>query len=255
MTERYEDQTQDKLTATAAGRPVVALLPVGAVENHGPHLPLGTDHLIADAFAERLAEECGEEVCRLPALWLGVSGEHVSDNEAPQATLSIEASTLIETIDGIAAGLARAGVTRLLLMNGHGGNVAALSIAALNARRQHGILAANAHWLDFGLPPEISPPTETRADVHGGWLETSLMLALRPELVSTDAATANPTISGNSLLFPSGPVQWGWKTDDLAPGGWVGRPDLATAETGQHLLTHALKHFRLLVTEMAERLL
>ena len=82
---------------------------------------------------------------------------------------------------------------------------------------------------------------------------TALMLAIRPELVRLDKATANPAIGGGSLLFPAGPVQWGWKTDDLATGGWVGRPDLATPETGQQLLTHALKHFQLLIAEMAAR--
>tara|TARA_R110000787_G_scaffold16622_68_gene51925 strand:- start:5784 stop:6641 length:858 start_codon:yes stop_codon:yes gene_type:complete len=251
----YGDLSQDMLTRRAADGRIVALLPVGAFENHGPHLPLGTDHIIADELSVRIAASLDEAVVRLPGIWLGVSGEHVSDDKAPQATLSIEAGTLIDQIDGIAAGLTRVGIRHLLLLNGHGGNIAALNIAILNVRRKHGVLAANAHWLDFGLPDDLDAPTETRADVHGGWLETALMLAIRPELVRLDKATANPAIGGGSLLFPAGPVQWGWKTDDLATGGWVGRPDLATPETGQQLLAHALKHFQLLIAEMGTRTL
>ncbi|MEQ8710716.1 MAG: creatininase family protein [Rhodospirillales bacterium] len=253
MSDDYGNLSQDVLTARAATGRLVALLPVGAFENHGPHLPLGTDHIIADELSVRLAAAAGEAVIRLPGIWLGVSGEHVSGAASSQATLSIEADTLISQIDAVAAGLARAGIKRLLLLNGHGGNISALNIAVLNARRQHGILAANAHWLDVGLPPELAPPTEARADVHGGWLETSLMLAIRPELVRRESATANPAVGEGSLLFPSGPVQWGWKTDDLAQGGWVGRPDLATAEIGSKLLSHALTQFQLLIAEMAAR--
>jgi creatinine amidohydrolase len=158
--------------------------------------------------------------------------------------VSIEPEALIAQIETMGGKLAAAGVKRLLLFNGHGGNVAAAAIAVLKLRRRFGMLAASAHWLDYGLPPGMAAPANAKEDVHGGWIETSVMLHLTPSLVGKGTAAA-PTPPGPSL-FPRGPVNWGWMTSDLtcgpeAGGGWIGWPDLADAELGRLMVDHAAR--------------
>lgn len=252
MVYRYERMTQEDIVALAASAPVVAVLPVGAMENHGPHLPVGTDAIIAGEFALRAANLSESVALLLPTLSVGVSHEHVADGRSPQATLSIDALTQVAEITSIAEGIARAGIDRLLFVNGHGGNVSALNIAALDARRKFALLCANAHWLDFGLPEGINPPGEVAADIHGGWLETSLMLAIAPGDVKADRARANPpSKQRGELLFPAGPVSWGWKTGDIAEGGWIGWPERASRELGARLLDHATAKLADLIADMA----
>jgi len=229
----------------------VAVLPLGAVETHGPHLPLGTDTLIAEGLLDRALADWAEApagLVRLPAVWLGASGEH----DRGRGTLSLEAEEAVALIQAIGGQIAGAGVRRLLLFNAHGGNVAASQIAALNLRRRHALLAAAAHWLDFGLPQDLDRPADAVSDVHGGWLETSLMLYLTPDAVRMDRATASAPSTPAPSLYPAGPIAWGWRTTDLAAGGWVGRPDLASAGLGAALASHAVTGLRALLKELAE---
>jgi creatinine amidohydrolase len=229
--------------ATVVRAGAVAILPLGAMETHGPHLPLGTDSIIADGILDRAAELDTHDtpVLRLPVVWLGASAEH-GDHAG---TLSIEPELLIAHIVDIGAGLARAGITRVMLFNAHGGNVAACMIAALRLRTRFNMLAASAHWLDFGLPPNLVPPAPATEDVHGGWIETSVMQHLAPRLVVIEESAARPQRSAAPSLFPQGPVNWGWKIDDLTPNdgkaGWIGRPDLATAVAGKMMVDHAAR--------------
>lgn len=227
--------------STVPGPSAVAVLPLGAMETHGPHLPLGTDSIIAEGILDRAAalDQSGELVLRLPVMWLGASSEH-TDNAG---TLSAEPEHVIEQIVSIGEGLARAGIMRVMLFNAHGGNVAASVIAALKLRTRFAMLAASVHWLDFGLPAGLVPPAAVADDVHGGWIETSVMLHLAPQLVAAQPFVARPPQPTSPSLFPLGPVNWGWKIDDLAPTdgktGWIGSPNLAKAELGQILVEHA----------------
>lgn len=230
----------------------VAILPLAAVEAHGPHLPLGTDGFIAEAILDHAAQRDGgtASFVRLPLLWLGASAEH-SDRAG---TLSQEPERLIAQIVDIGAGLARCGLRRVILFNGHGGNIAAGSIAALKLRTQFNMLAASAHWLDFGVPETITPPTPVMNDVHGGWVETSVLLHLAPHLVVMDKAAARPAEPPAKSLFPTGPITWGWKLDDLSAesmGGWIGAPNLATAELGKALIDHAAEKLLQTLREIA----
>lgn len=223
--------------APASHARAVAVLPLGALETHGPHLPLVTDTLIAEGIldrAQKLDQSAGP-ILRLPPLWIGASAEHADR----AGTVSIEPEALIAQIEAIGEGLARAGTKRLLLFNGHGGNVAAAAIAALKLRTRFAMLVASAHWLDYGLPPDMKAPAGAKDDVHGGWIETSVMLHLAPALVGkgTAAAPKPPAPS----LFPSGPVNWGWMASDLAPDGWIGRADLADASLGKAMVDHAAR--------------
>ncbi len=246
-------QTQASLRPSDA----VAIIPLAAVETHGPHLPLGTDGLIAEGILDRAAklDRSASNFLRLPLVWLGASSEHADR----AGTLSCEPEHLIAHVVAIAEGLTRCGVTRAMLFNGHGGNIAAGAIAALKLRTRFNMLAASAHWLDFGLPPKLTAPAPLAGDVHGGWVETSVLMHLTPQLVVEDAIAARPASTPAACLFPSGPVNWGWKLDDLAAhddakhhhGGWIGRPDLATAELGQQLVDHAANELLRALGEIA----
>ena len=233
----------------------VAVIPLGAVETHGPHLPLGTDGLIAEGIldAAEAADRGSVTTLRLPLLWLGASAEHADR----AGTLSQEPEELIAALVRIGEGLAKCGVNRIVLFNGHGGNVAAASIAALKLRTKFNMLVASAHWLDFGLPPGLTPPAPAMADVHGGWIETSVLMHMAPQLVSKDKRAAREAPPAPSL-FPAGNIAWGWKLDDLSKGhvgksdgGWIGRPDLATPELGKALVDHAAASLLKLLGELA----
>lgn len=244
---RYHELAQSAFPLPAES---VAVLPLAAVESHGPHLPLGTDGLIAEGILDRAADlkrpAAGPRL-RLPLLWLGASAEH-GDHAG---TLSQEPEALIAQLLALGEGLRRAGLSRLLLFNGHGGNVAASAIAALKLRTRLGFLAASAHWLDFGLPQALRPPAPVAEDVHGGWVETSVLLHLAPDLVRPGRAEARPPRAPAPSLYPAGPIGWGWKSGDLADGGWIGRPDLATADLGEALVEHAARRLLDLLDELA----
>lgn len=226
----------------------VAVLPLGATEYHGPHLPLTTDALIADGILDRAAaqDRTPTKILRLPTVMIGASAEHA---DRP-GTQSIEPEKLIAQIVATGETMASAGIKRLVLFNGHGGNVAAASIAALKLRTQLAMLAASAHWLDFGLPPGMKHPAPMMGDVHGGWIETSVLMHLSASHV-TGSPTASDAKTPAPSLYPSGPIAWGWMTSDMAPGGWIGRPDLARAELGAAMIDHAAQQVLKLIQELA----
>lgn len=227
----------------------VAICPLGAVESHGPHLPTGTDTLIADGILDAIAEPdvANFSALRLPALWLGASLEHTSKS----GTLSSPATRLIETIADLAARVADHGVKRLILLSAHGGNNAAARIAALEARAQHGLLCAAAHWMDFGLPANLKAPAPIRQDAHGGWIETSMMMSIAPELVRTPLPEPSNKAAPAPLLFPNGPIHWGWMSEDLGDDGYIGAPHLASQDLGDQLVTHAATSVAGLIRHMA----
>ena len=186
MTVRHwQDLTTADFDADAMAH-AVAVLPAGAVEQHGPHLPLGTDVLIARALAEAAAALLPGDVTALllPDSAVGWSAEH---REFP-GTLTVSPETLIAAWCDIGTSLAHAGVRRLLIVNAHGGNVPVMDIAARQLRADHGMRVAALSWFDFGLPDGVMDPADAAHDIHGGLLETSMMLHLHPDLVRMDQA-------------------------------------------------------------------
>jgi len=225
----------------------VAVLPVAATEQHGPHLPAGTDAFILDGILRAASLVAGPvRGIVLPLQPIGWSPEH----GGLPGTLSHSADRLAEAWVAIARWSTRAGIRRLLILNSHGGNPPAIAIAALRLRAEHGLFVAQTHWEALARPAEIAPAGATERDWHAGWIETSVMLHLRPELVAMDKAhpAARPA---EGLPPPDGPAPWAWMTSDLGTNGVIGDPRHATAELGRQLLQRAVDGLAEVLAQMA----
>jgi creatinine amidohydrolase len=219
----------------------IAVLPVAAIEQHGPHLPLGTDALINEGIvAEALRRlPATASVLVLPALEIGDSLEHT----AFAGTLSADLDALLGLWLSVGRGVARAGVRKLVVFNSHGGQRAHVDLAALRLRVAHGLLVVRAHSFAFGVPPGSFDADELAHGLHGGAVETSLLLHLRPDLVRRDALTDFAT-PGRAMAARGGwlgvekPIGIGWMSQDLNPHGACGNAAVADADKGRRLFDH-----------------
>src|ERR1700721_3204441 len=189
----WTDMTWEEIAgAGQAARRWIAVLPLAAVEQHGPHLPLGVDSFIAEAYLSRVFEVLPGDLPAtfLPLQRIGVSVEHVEY----AGTLSLSAATAVAAWTEIGESLARAGLRKLVLVTSHGGNVAAMEMVARDLRARLGMLAVTVGWHRLGYPDDIFSTEEKRHGIHGGDIETSLMLAGKPEAVRVEKApNATPT--------------------------------------------------------------
>jgi len=210
----------------------VALLPVGSVEQHGPHLPLDADAFDADYLARAVAKACKDpKPIVLPLIPYGVSYHH----EDFIGTISVNPESLSQLVYDIGMSAARHGITKLVIINGHGGNSPALHFAAQMINRDSHIFTC----VDTGesSDPDIYAIAQTPNDVHAGEIETSTTLAVRPNSVRLDAVEKFiPRFSSRYLDFTSKRrVEWYAHTSKISPTGVLGDPTKATAEKG-HLI-------------------
>jgi creatinine amidohydrolase len=231
----------------------IAVLPLAAVEQHGPHLPLGVDSYIADAYLARVQNKLSAKlpVTFLPVQRIGVSAEHLSF----PGTLTLSAATAIAAWTELGESLCRAGLRKLVMVTSHGGNVAAMEIVARELRTRRGMLVVTVGWHRFGYPEGIFTSEEKRHGIHGGDIETSLMLAASPETVRTEqAASAIPETIAMAREFKwlgaYRPAGFAWMTQDLDPTGAVGDGTLSSAEKGKAALAHGAKAFVELLAEI-----
>ena len=217
--------------------------PLGAIEQHGPHLPFNTDLLIADRVATAAVLRVGAEleVWLLPSLAYTKSNEHAWSS----GTIWLSADTLLRVLDDIGRCVAMTPARRLVFMNGHGGNSALVGVANRELRLQHGLMTFLAHP---GVPPDqggVSAADEHGMGIHGGTDETSLMLHLAPELVDLAVATRNipEGLLGNRYVRFGGSVGFGWLSNDFGPDGHIGDPTTATPERGAELFDAAVDAF------------
>jgi creatinine amidohydrolase len=232
----------------------VAVLPVAAVEQHGPHLPLSTDAVINDgivrATLERLPAKAA--VLVLPPLTVGNSPEHASF----AGTLGVSAATLADVWTDVGRSVARAGVRKLVIFNTHGGQKSLVDLTAVRLRAELGMLVVRATYFAFGTLPNLFDPAEAAHDIHGGEVETSLMLHLAPQLVRMDKAEdfrglPQRLASGNELLGAEKPVGIGWLSEDLHPKGVCGNAARADATRGSQHLAYLAGRFAALLVEVA----
>ena len=249
----WADYTAQDFAALDRGA-LVAVLPVGAIEQHGPHLPLSVDRDILDgiiaASLPMIPDDC-------PALFLPTCAVGKSDEHARYAgTLTFSAATLIAMWSEIGASVAAAGVRRLVLLNSHGGQMAPMDIVARDLRIRHDMIAVAASWFAMGLPEGLLDAGEARHGIHAGEMETAMMLALRPDLVAMNRAgdfrPLNARLAAGNRhlgLGPSGKL--GWQAQDLHPAGAAGNAAAATAEKGRAFIDHAARELVVLLQEVA----
>ncbi|MEM9394444.1 MAG: creatininase family protein [Pseudomonadota bacterium] len=215
---------------------VIAVLPTAAVEQHGPHLPSGTDMLIMEGMLAQLQSDLPDDldIRILPIQAVGKSNEHL---HAP-GTLTLSAEVALQAWREIGLSVARAGLRKIILVNSHGGNLDLVSILSRELRVRAGMLAVKTQWASFGTPPEMYSEKERTYGIHGGDIETSLMLHFRPDLVRMEAAQDFASSAETGAVPPIGPISYGWISSDLNPDGTVGDATSATAEKGAATCAH-----------------
>ncbi|MCJ7679737.1 MAG: creatininase family protein, partial [Candidatus Aminicenantes bacterium] len=217
----------------------VALLPVGAIEQHGPHLPLDTDAFDADYLAKRVAENCSfPKPLVFPLVPYGVSYHH----EDFSGTMSVSPRTLSLIIYDIGICAARNGIKKLVIINGHGGNIPSLQFAAQMINRDAFIFTC----VETGetSDKDIQELSETPNDVHAGEIETSTTMAVRPDAVRHDRIKKFiPRFSSRYLDFSSKrSVEWYARTSKISASGVLGDPTKATREKGEIMWDHMIRH-------------
>ena len=233
----------------------IAVLPVAAIEQHGPHLPLATDALINAGILRRALQEMTDDpvVLVLPPIDYGTSAEHRDF----AGTVAIDPEILLELWLAVAGDIARAGIRKLVIFNSHGGQKSLVDLAALRLRSAYDMLAVRCNYFSFGAPEGLFSADEWRFGLHGGEIETSLMLQLHPELVRMDRArdfenAAEALSRRNRWLSAEKPIGFGWKAQDLNAAGVTGNAANADAERGGSYLTHLVQSFAELIDEVAE---
>jgi len=249
----WADYTSQDFAALDRGS-LVAVLPVGAIEQHGPHLPLSVDRDILDgiiaAALPLIHDDC--PALFLPTCAVGKSNEHTRY----PGTLTLSAATLMAMWSDIADCVAAAGVRRLVLLNSHGGQIAPMDIVVRDLRIRHGMIAVAASWFAMGQPAGLLTEDEARHGVHAGDMETSMMLALRPDLVemtrARDFRPLNARLAAENRhlgLSPAGRL--GWQAQDLHPAGAMGNAAAATPTKGHAFVDHAARELVTLLQEVA----
>jgi len=223
---------------------MIVVLPLGAHEQHGPHLPFETDTIIAEGIVARINDALPADlnVNFLPAQPVGYSIEHMD----VEGTQSLAFSEAVNQWIGMGENLHAGGIRKLVMLNAHGGNSPLMTIVATEARARFGMLAVATSWTRFGVPADIVKPEDKAVDIHGGDIETSVMLALHPERVAMQKAEDFPSRQSDFAsrfkhLRAYGPHAFGWLMSDLNPDGVAGNAAAATAEKGERLISHAVK--------------
>ena len=249
----WQEMTTRDFAVPDVGR-WIAILPVAAVEQHGPHLPLEVDAIINAGILARALELLPETVpvSVLPAQVVGKSNEH----GAFPGTLTVTAETLIRVWTEIGESVARAGVRKLVILNSHGGQPQIMDIVARDLRVRLDMFVVTLSYWGVGVPDGLFPDAELRHGIHGGSAETSIMLYLRPDLVR-DAERRNFVPSSVALerdytyLRPEGSgIGFGWETQDLHPAGACGDATDADAARGRRIIEQVADRLVALLREV-----
>lgn len=252
--------TREFAQRQASGRAerTVAVLPVAAIEQHGPHLPVSVDRDLVDGvIAASLPHlPASLDALFLPTQSVGLSPEHIRF----PGTLTLSAETLIRLWTEIGESVARAGVRKLVLFNSHGGQVSAMDIVARDLRTRCDLIVYSVSWFNLPLGGDVDglfSPQEHRFGIHAGDIETSMMLALRPDHVHMDQArdfrsTSQDRAAQYPILGNGRSAKLGWQMQDYHPMGAAGNASLASAAKGQAVVDAAGRQLALLLQEVAQ---
>ncbi|PDT83645.1 creatininase [Bradyrhizobium sp. Y36] len=240
-------------TSPAESSRWIAVLPLAATEQHGPHLPVTTDVLIADAYLARVRELLPDDV---PASFLhvepvGISTEHI---DYP-GTQTLPTETALRRWTGIGEDIARRGVRKLVIVTSHGGNSAAMMLVAQDLRAHQKLFVVTTSWSRLSSADSLFPAEEVRHGIHGGAVETSIMLAHHPDQVRKDAIANFPASSiamekQYRWLSTQRPAPFAWQAQDLHVSGAIGNATLAVAEKGKQLIDRGATAFCELLGEV-----
>ena len=234
LAELTSPEAADRLEAAS-----LIIQPIGAVEQHGGHLPLITDTLVIDAVADAAIERCGDEIDAwlMEPISYGKSNEH----EWAAGTVSMSTATTLGMLGDVGRSVMRSPARNLVFLNGHGGNNALLATAARDLRVELDLCTYVIHaFLVYGDPDDGDS-----TDFHGGQSETSVVAHLRPDLVRWDKAVADDlrTLHSNKHLRLEGTVEFGWRSNDFGDGtGILGDPSKANAEFGRKLFDEMVNY-------------
>ena len=240
-------------TAPADTARWIAVLPLAATEQHGPHLPVETDVLIAEAYLARVREMLPATlpVTFLPVEPVGISTEHI---DYP-GTQTLPTEVALKRWTGMGEDIARRGVKKLVIVTSHGGNSAAMMLVAQDLRAHQKLFVVTTSWSRLSGADRLFPSDEVRHGIHGGAIETSIMLARYQDQVRKDAIADFP---GSSIameqqyrwLSTQRPAPFAWQAQDLNPSGAVGNATLAVPAKGEQLLDQGAGAFCELLVEV-----
>lgn len=251
----WKDIISEDMAAIDKERSVV-LLPVAAIEQHGHHLPVGTDSIIMEGLLSRFVatQDFGDDnVIVGPQLYVGKSNEHLGF----AGTLTLTAKTLYDVIDQIVSCMVKTGFKRIVLTNSHGGNTDLLNLISRDLRISYGVEVYVFDWwfTDFwaDIMRDLKQSSSPYGVFHACELETSLMLAIAPGTVDMSRAvdeTPDAMFEGDRFISLYGPVNLGWKTADVTTSGVIGDPSYATAEKGEKFMDYAVSKLGDIVREV-----
>lgn len=231
----------------------IAILPIAAMEQHGPHLPISTDTTIAHGMLGLVAGLLpdGMDARILPIQAVGKSNEHLY---AP-GTLTLPPNLLIEAWTELGASIHRAGIRKLVIVNSHGGNEEMMGIVARELRVRFEMFVAKSSWMRFGAPEGLYSEEEWRLGIHGGEVETSLMLHFRPDLVDMSKAQNFDSIATEmerdyALIRPTGVHAFAWIARDVNAHGVAGNASAGTTDKGEATALHQAKGFVTLLKDV-----
>lgn len=254
MVRYWKDCGTDEIRAMDKSKAIV-ILPIGAIEQHAHHLPVGTDSIIMEGLLERFYETAkfeNNDVLLLPPLYVGKSNEHL---DFP-GTLSYSLETLTGIIKDLTFSVVNAGFKKILYLNTHGGNYHLLSILAQDMRIAYNIDTFVMDWWYTSFWADLLKEIKTSKSPYGVFhaceLETSVVMARQPETVKWDKledALPEAMFEGYKYISLTGEVGFGWKAQDVSPTGAIGAPTQATAEKGELFLSFGAKKMAEIVEE------